>query len=73
MTKRVMIGAACATLFAGASAGGRQAPRERARHQGNHGSSAAAKLCAASKKADHAAFTRGMGQARDARLHPREP
>ncbi len=60
MTKRLLIGATCATLFVGASAAGAK-PHDDNGH-GNHGSSAAAKLCAAEKKADHAAFKAVWGK-----------
>jgi hypothetical protein len=62
MTKRVMIGAVCATLFAGATTAGAKPHEGDHPDNGNHGSSAAAKLCAASKKADHAAFKAVWGK-----------
>ena len=57
-----MIGVACATLFAGATAAGAKPHEGDHPNNGNHGSSAAAKLCAASKKADHAAFKAVWGK-----------
>ena len=57
MNRRLTIVATCAALFAGVSVANATPPdgHENNGH-GNHGSSAAAKLCAAEKKADHAAF-----------------
>jgi len=62
MTKGLMIGAVCATLFAGATTAGAKPHEGDHPNNGNHGSSAAAKLCAASKKADHAAFKAVWGK-----------
>jgi hypothetical protein len=61
MTKAILIGAACATLFAGATTAGAKPPAEHS-NNGNHGASAAAKLCTASKKADRAAFRAVWGK-----------
>ena len=62
MTKRVTIGVACAALFAGATVASAKPHEGDHPNNGNHGSSAAAKLCAASKKADHAAFKAVWGK-----------
>ena len=62
MTKLVTIGVACAALFAGATAASAKPHEGDHPNNGNHGSSAAAKLCAASKKADHAAFKAVWGK-----------
>ena len=63
MKTRLTIAATCAVLFAGVSIASAAPPDGHENHgHGNHGSSAAAKLCAATKKADKAAFTARWGK-----------
>jgi len=61
MTKRATIGAACATLFVGATVASAK-PHDEHANNGNRGASAAAKLCTASKKADRGAFIAVWGK-----------
>jgi hypothetical protein len=63
MKRRLMIAVASATLFAGVAAASATPPAGHENNgHGNLGSSAAAKLCAAEKKADHAAFKAVWGK-----------
>jgi len=63
MNRRLTIVATCAALFAGVSVANATPPEGHENNgHGNHGSSAAAKLCAAEKKADHAAFNSMWGK-----------
>jgi hypothetical protein len=63
MKRRLTIAATCAALFAGVSVANATPPEGHENNgHGNHGSSAAAKLCAASKKADKAAFKAVWGK-----------
>ena len=63
MKVRLMLAATCAALFAAVSMANANPPEghENQGH-GNHGSSAAAKLCAAERQADHAAFKAMWGK-----------
>ena len=63
MKRRLTIVATCAARFAGVSVANATPPEGHENNgHGNHGSSAAAKLCAAEKKADHAAFKAVWGK-----------
>jgi hypothetical protein len=63
MKRRLPIAATCAALFVGVSVANATPPEGHENNgHGNHGSSAAAKLCAAEKRADHAAFKAVWGK-----------
>ena len=63
MRKRLLIGAGCAVLSLSVAATAGAKPGNGNGHEnGNHGSSVAAKACAAEKKADHAAFKAVWGK-----------
>jgi hypothetical protein len=62
MKRTLLISAACVAMLAAAPVAGATPGNGNGHENGNHGASAAAKLCAAEKKADFAAFKAVWGK-----------